>query len=110
MRNFWRIASRSVVQKFGALGLSAAVLSGSGFAQAAHPLRSGAAVQAAPSNPQLVTAAIEKRVDDLLKRMTLEEKLGQLVQYNDTGHAGEADEFGANPETQDHIDAMQLAA
>ena len=35
-----------------------------------------------PSNPQLVDPAIERRVNDLLRKMTLDEKIGQLVQYN----------------------------
>ncbi len=53
-----------------------------------------------PSNPQLVSPAIEKRVDDLLKKMTLEEKIGQLVQYNDVGYTepGNAARLAANPE------------
>lgn len=38
--------------------------------------------------------AIEKRVNDLLKQMTLEEKIGQLNQYNDEGIA-------TGPVTQD---------
>jgi beta-glucosidase len=45
---------------------------------------------AAPSNAQLASPAIEKRVDALLKQMTLEEKLGQLVQYSDSGYDGQA--------------------
>src|SRR5471030_1085038 len=40
-----------------------------------------------PSNAQLADPGIEARVDRLLRQMTLEEKLGQLVQYNDTGDA-----------------------
>jgi len=42
-----------------------------------------AAAQSAPvPNPQLASKEINTRVDALLKKMTLEEKLGQLVQYN----------------------------
>jgi beta-glucosidase len=40
--------------------------------------------QAAPSNPQLASAQIERKVDALLKQMTLDEKIGQLVQYSAT--------------------------
>jgi beta-glucosidase len=40
--------------------------------------------QVPPSNPQLVNPQIEGKVDALLKRMTLDEKIGQLVQYNAT--------------------------
>jgi beta-glucosidase len=36
-------------------------------------------------NPQLASPQIERRVNELLKKMTLEEKLGQLVQYNTAG-------------------------
>ena len=52
--------------------------------------RVAAVRHAPPSNPQLASPAIEKRVDALLKQMTLEEKLGQLVQYSDSGYDGEA--------------------
>ncbi len=38
----------------------------------------------APSNPQLDSPQVEKKVDALLKQMTLEEKIGQLVQYSAT--------------------------
>jgi beta-glucosidase len=37
-----------------------------------------------PSNPQLVSPQIERKVDALLKQMTLDEKIGQLVQYSAT--------------------------
>jgi len=74
------------------------------------------AYAAAPSNRQLADPAIEKRVDALLKQMTLEEKLGQLVQYGDTGDSAIAplanvvQAPGKNPETHVKIDPMQLAA
>jgi beta-glucosidase len=38
----------------------------------------------APSNPQLAGRQIERKVDALLKQMTLDEKIGQLVQYSAT--------------------------
>ncbi len=42
-----------------------------------------AAAQIAPvSNPQLASKVLNGRVDALLKRMTLDEKIGQLVQYS----------------------------
>jgi beta-glucosidase len=71
-----------------------------------------------PSNAQLADPKIEARVDRLLRQMTLEEKIGQLVQYNDTGDASPAlpakVQQGAmaavNPETANHVNAMQLAA
>src|ERR1700677_863045 len=46
-----------------------------GFAQVAH---------VPPSNLQLASPQIERKVDALLKQMTLEEKIGQLVQYSAT--------------------------
>jgi beta-glucosidase len=70
----------------------------------------------APSNPQVVSPAIERRVDELLRRMTLEEKLGQLVQYNTAGaasatvSAGQAADLAKNPQADYHLDPMQLAA
>ncbi|MCP1374784.1 beta-glucosidase BglX [Dyella lutea] len=67
-----------------------------------------------PSNPQLVTPQIERKVDALLAKMTLAEKIGQLVQYNDQGSsaptAADADSaIAVNPETRDHVDALELA-
>ena len=68
-----------------------------------------------PSNPQLVTPEIERRVNALLGKMTLEEKLGQLVQYNTsaamsaTVAAGAKADPAVNPEAQYKLDAMQLA-
>ncbi len=41
----------------------------------------------APSNAQLASPQIEQKVDALLKQMTLEEKIGQLVQYSATASA-----------------------
>jgi len=78
------------------------------------PIKAGAVPHAAPSNAQLASPEIEGRVDALLKQMTLEEKLGQLVQYGDSGynHALTADEQaaapGKNPAAQTNVDAMQL--
>ena len=67
-----------------------------------------------PSNAQLASPAITRRVDQLLGKMTLAEKIGQLVQYNDQGSSAPtaADSDAAialNPETRDHVDAMALA-
>jgi len=72
-----------------------------------------------PSNAQLADPKIEARVDHLLRQMTLEEKIGQLVQYNDTGDAATpaaqpaAKKPGAlaavNPATANRVNAMQLA-
>ena len=57
-------------------------------AQAAKPVSTHHPNRAAyPSNAQLADPNIEARVDRLLRQMTLEEKIGQLVQYNDTGDA-----------------------
>ena len=43
-----------------------------------------------PSNAQLADPKIEARVDRLLRQMTLEEEIGQLVQYNDAGYSSAA--------------------
>jgi beta-glucosidase len=65
-----------------------------------------------PSSPQLASPTIERRVDDLLKKMTLDEKIGQLVQYNDIGYesATSAVQLAANPEAKNNVNAMELAA
>jgi beta-glucosidase len=79
------------------------------------------------SNAQLADPALEARVNRLLRQMTLDEKIGQLVQYGDTGSASSASAAPArqsamphggdpralaaiNPDTGDHVDARQLAA
>ncbi len=86
-------------------------LPGAAFSQGKH-----AAPKAPPSNPQLVTPEIERKVNALIGRMTLEEKLGQLVQYNTAGAtsatvaAGQGADLAVNPEANYKIDAMELAA
>jgi beta-glucosidase len=86
---------------------------GAPFVFANLPLKS-----ATPSNPSLASPAIERRVDNLLRQMTLEEKIGQLVQYSGDGYQG-ADEAaaralwpapGMNPAPPAPVGAMQLAA
>jgi beta-glucosidase len=68
-----------------------------------------------PSNRQLASPAIERKVNALLGKMTLEEKLGQLVQYNTVGAtsatvaAGQEADLAANPEANYRLDPMQLA-
>ncbi len=75
------------------------------------------------SNAQLADPAIETRVERLLRQMTLEEKIGQLVQYNDTGDSPGIQAAGSrpagdkgsvivalNPVTANHLDVMDLAA
>jgi beta-glucosidase len=109
-----RIASRNIL----CITLSVAAIGGFGISQSTPQRgRGGATSTRAPiSNAQLASPAIDRRVDDLLKQMTLEEKIGQLVQYNDSGYVGltaaEANTpaMAANPETHNHVDAMQLAS
>ena len=92
--------------------LSAAIaLAVAGTAVAAP---AGAPAKAPPSNAQLASPQIEHKVDALLAKMTLAEKIGQLMQYNDQGSsAPTAADSGAaialNPETRDHVDAYDLA-
>jgi beta-glucosidase len=80
--------------------------------QAAPPAR--CAVPVETPNAQLVAPDVERRVDALLEKMTLAEKIGQLVQYNDQGASGAAGDtapaLAANPETKSSVDAMALAA
>jgi beta-glucosidase len=70
-----------------------------------------------PSNTQLADPKIEARVEKLLGQMTLDEKIGQLVQYNDTGDAtpnavaaNPNALAAANPNAGNNIDSKQLAA
>src|ERR1700722_7516939 len=68
-----------------------------------------------PSNRELASPEIERKVNALLGKMTLEEKLGQLVQYNTVGAtsatvaAGQEADLAANPEANYRLDPMQLA-
>jgi beta-glucosidase len=101
-----------------ALCLAAARCEPRPAAQAAAPAPAPHAIKTAhPSNAQLADPALEARVNHLLRQMTLEEKIGQLVQYNDTGDASPvppAPKQGAlaavNPETANRVNAMDLAA
>jgi beta-glucosidase len=85
-----------------------------GAAAQANPLASTdpTTVSAPPSNAQLADSAIEARVDNLLRQMTLKEKLGQLVQYNNAGAAMAAGGALAavNPAAAHPVNAMELAA
>ncbi len=75
-------------------------------AQGSHP---------APSNAQLASPQIEQKVNALLQQMTLEEKIGQLVQYSATeAHAAPAagDSTAAlnvNPPAPGGVDSYALA-
>ena len=107
-----------------ALGVTAAGFAHHAPAQAAaQPAPHRATPVQHPSNAQLADPRIEARVESLLRRMTLEEKIGQLVQYNDTGDSptGQTaavqpatDQAGVklaiNPVIANHLDAKQLAA
>jgi beta-glucosidase len=68
-----------------------------------------------PSNRELASGEIDRKVSALLAKMTLEEKLGQLVQYNTacatsaTVAAGQEADLAANPEANYRVDPMQLA-
>jgi beta-glucosidase len=65
-----------------------------------------------PSNGQLVDPKIERRVSDLLRRMTLEEKVGQLVQYSASQAASTGPTTAAlnvNPPGPNGVDSYQLA-
>jgi len=86
-------------------------------APATQPARQ--ASQSHDSNAQLADPKIEARVEKLLGQMTLDEKIGQLMQYNDTGDGPAA--AGApveqpqgiaakNPETTSPVNSKQLAA
>jgi beta-glucosidase len=101
------------------LGIGAGLLQPVGSAQAGMPFPGVSQYEqqaATPSNPQLVSPSIEAKADALLKQMTLDEKIGQLVQYGDAGEAGNAalgdagEAPGKNPSAHMKIDAMDLAA
>ena len=94
------------------LGASVSVM---GFAHAARAVPAETPSAAAPatpvSNAQLASPQVEQKVDALLARMTLSEKIGQLVQYGASGgvEPGDGDAIANNPETRTHVDALALA-
>ena len=94
---------RRAIRAMSAVAAGLVIAAGIAAAQQSHNN------SASPSNAQLSSPAIERRVDELLRKMTLEEKLGQLVQYGDTGNTAGA-QVGANPEVHDHVNVMELAA
>ncbi len=75
-----------------------------------------ASAQPPHPNPQLADPKVEARVDALLQQMTLEEKVGQLVQYSGQpttppplpGKKGKALAADINPDVE-QPDAMRLA-
>src|SRR5882757_3978079 len=87
------------------IGFGAVALHSAGFAQ----------VAGSRPNAQLADPKLNARVDRLLRQMTLEEKIGQLVQYNDVGAPAPTAANGAkglaavNPETQNQINPLHLA-
>src|ERR1700722_10272442 len=74
-----------------------------------------ALAQVSPSNTQLVNPQIEHKVDALLKQMTLDEKIGQLVQYSATeAHpapttANTTTALNVNPPAPGGVDSYELA-
>src|SRR3984885_5843881 len=89
---------------FAALSFTVAV--SPAFAQVSH---------VPPSNTQLASPQIERKVDALLKQMTLDEKIGQLVQYSateahpapTTGNTTAA--LNVNPPAPGGVDSYELA-
>jgi beta-glucosidase len=69
----------------------------------------------APSNAQLASPQIEQKVDALLEQMTLDEKIGQLVQYSATeAHPAKTSDpstaaLNVNPPGPGGIDSYVLA-
>ena len=116
----WRptCASFPEILAFAILSLAAAGCETGATAQTTPPASTEHLLRVTrPSNAQLADAKIEDRVDRLLRQMTLEEKIGQLVQYNDTGGATPAPTANANqggiaavnPEAANHVDVVELA-
>jgi beta-glucosidase len=72
--------------------------------------------EAKPSNAQLASGQIERRVDELLRQMTLEEKIGQLVQYSATEEASSKPAgastvaLNVNPPGPNGVDSFKLAS
>ena len=94
-----------------------------GFFAASGIVFAGATVLAQPLHPsphssrpnaQLASPQIERRVNTMLKKMTLAEKLGQLVQYGSSGTTSAKTTTGPNGNVTaipqgEQLNAMQLA-
>ena len=87
-------AGKSNLRLYRLIACSALVLGAAGWAMCMQGLEAAHSTPATtrpglppthPSNAQLADPKIEARVETLLGQMTLEEKIGQLVQYNDSG-------------------------
>ncbi|MBV9081439.1 MAG: glycoside hydrolase family 3 C-terminal domain-containing protein [Acidobacteriaceae bacterium] len=82
------------------------------FVHSAFAGQASNAQRVKPSNAQLVDPSIERRVNDLLRRMTLDEKIGQLVQYSATEAPATGPTTAAlnvNPPGPNGIDSYRLA-
>ena len=120
MRNLARVGSMMQMRKnsnASSVMLTALLFWGAALTPVVFGQKQAGPAHHAPSNAQLASPALEKRVDALLKQMTLEEKLGQLVQYSDSGYDGQAQTAaeaaaapGKNPTAKDKVDAMQLVS
>src|SRR5579885_439773 len=112
LRNSLFMVSANCGRHFGILVLLM-LLSAGGVRSA---LSQAGAKSVAPSNKQLASPEIQRKVDALIKKMTLDEKLGQLVQYSDSGYSGQAktaDETanpGKNPTAPHPVDALELVS
>jgi beta-glucosidase len=90
------------------------LLAGLAFCVAFTPAP-GQVSHAAPSNAQLASPQIERKVDALLKQMTVDEKIGQLVQYSATEahpspNAGNTTAaLNVNPPAPGGVDSYELA-
>jgi beta-glucosidase len=107
-----------------AIGIGLAWLAADAYAQQTAPSspERAAGLSRRHPNAQLAAAKLNARVERLLRQMTIEEKIGQLVQYNDTGNlpaaaaapkvaAGNPGGLAAvNPETTSHVNSMELAS
>ena len=110
-------AALPLIRWAAALALGVATLQGAAAQQAMSYQAADLSRATRQTNAQLADPALEKRVNDLLQQMTLEEKLGQLVQYNDLGVTGQAlaageaaNAPGRNPAADAKVDALALAA
>ena len=72
-------------------------------------------ISRAPSNSQLASPEIERKINDLLARMTLEEKIGQLTQYSateahpDKNAGATTAALNVNPPGPGGVDSYELA-
>src|SRR6478736_4211234 len=75
---------KNLIKIINSLAFTAVILSCLSMGQPNHQDETGPSIAERRKFERSDNAAIEKRIDDLLAKMTLEEKIGQMTQINNS--------------------------